>query len=85
MHGTLALGAGVGGVGLHFICLWSPWDMSALVLIPWVRAAMPRQTLVQIINSRLLSKFGNNCWVTKITAFLLLGVSSLIGALIYMN
>ena len=82
---ALWLWARGGRVGLYVLCLWSPWVMPLLVLVPWVLAVMPRQTLVQTDNSGLLSKFRINCWVTKITVFLLLGVPSLIGALMYMN
>ena len=82
---ALWLWARGGGAGLYFLCLWTPWVMPLLVLVPWVLAAIPRQTLVQTDSSALLSKFGINCWVTKIAIFLLLGVPSLIGALMYVN
>lgn len=74
-----------GRAGLYFLCLWTPWVMPPLALVPWVLAAIPRQTLVHTNNSGLLSNFGINCRVTKIAVFLLLGVPSLIGALMYIN
>jgi hypothetical protein len=71
--------------GLYFLCLWTPWVMPLLVLVPLVLASMPFKGNTKITKNEDCGYLGLEKNMLQVIIFLLLAIPSLIYAWLYMS
>jgi hypothetical protein len=71
--------------GLYILCLWTPWIMPLLVLVPMILASMPYSRSTRFIENEEMGGGGLNKNMLQMIVFLLLALCSIFFAWLFMS